>query len=87
MRVLMRTRSVVSDPDKIKLVPLKAAACSHPPQAKTIDLLVRNTTWNLMREVVFSSKDRGSWSRRARISEAWSIPSSSEPIESGVLTA
>lgn len=44
--------AAVGDPDKVKFVPLSAAARFPALQAKTIDLLVRNTTWNLMREAV-----------------------------------
>lgn len=42
--------AVLGNPEKVDFVPLKASQRFPALQAKTIDLLVRNTTWTLTRE-------------------------------------
>lgn len=44
--------AVLGDAEKVKFVPLKASKRFPALQSKTIDLLVRNTTWTLSREVL-----------------------------------
>ncbi len=44
--------AVLGDADKVKFVPLKASKRFPALQSKTIDLLVRNTTWTMSREVL-----------------------------------
>ncbi len=44
--------AVLGDAEKVKFFPLKASMRFPALQSKTIDLLVRNTTWTLSREVL-----------------------------------
>jgi general L-amino acid transport system substrate-binding protein len=44
--------AVLGDGDKVKFVPLSAAARFPALQSRQIDLLARNTTWTLVREAV-----------------------------------
>ncbi len=44
--------AVLADPRKVEFVPLKASARFPALQAKSIDLLMRSTTWTLAREVL-----------------------------------
>ena len=43
--------AALGDPEKVKFVPLKASTRFPALQARTIDLLARNTTWTFPREV------------------------------------
>ncbi len=44
--------AVIGDEEKVEFVPLTASARFPALQARTIDLLARNTTWTLVREAV-----------------------------------
>ncbi|MGC1952375.1 MAG: amino acid ABC transporter substrate-binding protein [Gammaproteobacteria bacterium] len=44
--------AVLSDPEKVEFVPLRASTRFPALQARIIDLLLRNTTWTLTREAV-----------------------------------
>lgn len=44
--------AVLGDPEKVTFVPLKASTRFPALQAKSIDLLARDTTWTLVREAV-----------------------------------
>ena len=45
--------AVLGDPEKVQFVPLRASARFPALQAKSIDLLMRSTTWTLTREALF----------------------------------
>lgn len=44
--------AVLGDPDKVKFVPVKASARFPALKATQVDLLARNTTWSMSREVL-----------------------------------
>jgi general L-amino acid transport system substrate-binding protein len=46
--------AVLGDPARVKFVPLKASARFPALQAGQVDLLVRNTTWTMSREVLLA---------------------------------
>jgi general L-amino acid transport system substrate-binding protein len=48
--------AVLGDPEKVRFVPLKASARFPALQARTIDLLARNTTWTFPREVLLRAR-------------------------------
>ncbi len=48
--------AVLGDAEKVRFVPLKASERFPALQARTIDLLVRNTTWTFPREVMLRAR-------------------------------
>ena len=48
--------AALGDPEKVRFVPLKASTRFPALQARTIDLLARNTTWTLPREVLLRAR-------------------------------
>lgn len=48
--------AVLGDPEKVRFVPLKASTRFPALQARTIDLLARNTSWTLPREVLLRAR-------------------------------
>ena len=48
--------AALGDPEKVRFVPLKASARFPALQARTIDLLLRNTSWTFPREVLLRAR-------------------------------
>jgi general L-amino acid transport system substrate-binding protein len=53
--------AVLGDPGKVRFVPLKASARFPALQARRVDMLARNTTWTMSREVLLKVSFPGVW--------------------------